>query len=127
MTFRYFPATVPIIGTAVLFLTLAAAGAQAQAQQSRSEQISMSQYLQTKSKARSPQRLPAMSDAQLLTEVQHRAFQFFWEKSDPSTGLTNDRAHNVGPDDTYMVASIASTGYALASLPVAVEHKWITR
>ena len=70
---------------------------------------------------------PTLSDEALLTEVQRRAFCFFWEKSDPDTGLTNDRAHNLGGEDDYTVASIASTGYALASLPVAVEHQWITR
>src|SRR5207237_1119763 len=39
---------------------------------------------------------PKMSDARLLEEVQRRAFRFFWEKSDPNTGLTNDRARNRG-------------------------------
>src|SRR5690242_20190856 len=105
MTFRYFPAVVPIIGTTVLFLLLTAAGAQTQSWQSRGEQIFMSQNLWIKAEAVSPQHPLKMSDAQLLTEVQHRAFRFFWEKSDPTTGLTNDRAHNVGPDDTYTVAS----------------------
>jgi hypothetical protein len=72
------------------------------------------------------QTVPALNDDQLLDEVQHRAFRFFWEKSDPQTGLTNDRAKNTGEDD-YTVASTASTGYALAALPIAVERKWITR
>jgi hypothetical protein len=67
-----------------------------------------------------------MTDARLLTEVQQRAFRFFWEQSDPTTGLTKDRAKNNGPDE-YVVASTASTGYALASLPVAVKHGWIDR
>jgi hypothetical protein len=70
--------------------------------------------------------LPKLTDTQLLDEVQHRAFRFFWEKSDPNTGLTNDRAKNRGEDD-YTVASTASTGYALAALPIAVERKWIGR
>lgn len=69
---------------------------------------------------------PALSTEEILTETQRRAFRFFWEKSDPTTGLTNDRAKNRGEDD-YTVASTASTGYALASLPIAVEHKWIGR
>jgi hypothetical protein len=70
---------------------------------------------------------PALSDEALLTEVQRRAFRFFWEQSDAETGLTNDRARNIGPDSGDTVASVASTGYALAALPVAVEHKWVTR
>jgi len=67
-----------------------------------------------------------LTDAQLLTEVQRRACRFFWDESDPHTGLTKDRADNTG-SDTYTVASIASTGYALASLPVAVTHHWTDR
>jgi hypothetical protein len=58
--------------------------------------------------------------------VQRRAFRFFWEKTDPETGLTNDRARNRGEDD-YTIASIASTGYALAALPIGVEHRWVKR
>lgn len=69
---------------------------------------------------------PPLSDAQLLTEVQRRAVRFFWEKADPSTGLVNDRARNDGVDN-YTISSIASTGYALAALPIAVERKWIGR
>lgn len=69
----------------------------------------------------------AMTDDQLLTEVQKRAFRFFWEQSDPKTGLTKDRAKNVGDPDNYIVASTASTGYALAALPIAVTHGWIDK
>ena len=60
----------------------------------------------------------------LLDEIEHRAFRFFWEQADPHTGLINDRAGNFGPDD-YTVASIAATGYGLAALPIGVERGWI--
>jgi hypothetical protein len=66
------------------------------------------------------------SDRKLLEELQHRAVRFFWEKTDPITGLVNDRADNFGADNET-VASIASTGYGLAALPIAVEHGWINR
>ena len=64
------------------------------------------------------------AESGLLTDIQHRAFRFFWEQADLTTGLVKDRASNRG-SDTYTVASIASTGYGLAALPVAVEHRWI--
>jgi len=67
-----------------------------------------------------------LSDQQLLNEVERRAVLFFWERSDPETGLTCDRAKNDG-SDFPTVASIASTGYALAALPIGVEHGWISR
>ncbi len=60
--------------------------------------------------------------------VEHRAFDFFWNESDPKTGLTKDRAVNLGgKPDTYVVASTAATGYALAALPVGVSHGWVSK
>ena len=73
--------------------------------------------------------LPAASPpAPTFEAVQHRAFDFFWNESDPKTGLTKDRAVNVGgKPDTYVVASTAATGYALAALPVGVSHGWVSK
>lgn len=61
-----------------------------------------------------------------LDEVQHRAFLFFWNETDPVTGVTKDRANDFKPD-TYEIGSIAATGFALAALPIGVERHWITR
>lgn len=61
-----------------------------------------------------------------LDEVQHRSFNFFWHESNPTTGITKDRAHNFTAD-TYDVGSIASTGFALSALPIGVEHGWVSR
>jgi len=60
--------------------------------------------------------------------IQQRAFDFFWNETHTETGLTKDREkNNNGPDaGKSTVASIASTGYMLASLPIGVEHGWIT-
>ncbi len=63
----------------------------------------------------------------LLTQAQTRAFAFFWQKTDLTSGLTNDRAHNLGPDDNYTVASVSSTGYMLAALPLMVDNKYLSR
>lgn len=60
--------------------------------------------------------------------VQHRAFNFFWQESDRKTGLTKDRATNLGDaPDTHTIGSTAATGYALAALPIGVSHGWITK
>ena len=63
---------------------------------------------------------------QILDDLSKRAFDFFWKESHPKTGLTKDRANNSGPDK-YDVASIASTGFALAAYPIGVERKWVDR
>ncbi len=75
-----------------------------------------------------PAASPSSATAPTLETVQHKAFDFFWNESDPKTGLTKDRARNLpGKADTYTVASIAATGYALAALPVGVTHGWVSR
>lgn len=68
------------------------------------------------------------TDTQLLDTVEHKAFAFFWNETDPKTGLTKDRARNFARQkDAYTVASIASVGYALASLPIAAERGWVKK
>lgn len=57
----------------------------------------------------------------LIGDVQHRAFRFFWERSNPANGLMPDR----WPTPSF--SSIAATGFALTAYPVGVEHGWITR
>lgn len=74
----------------------------------------------------------SQSDEVFLEDLSQRTFQYFWEHSDPNTGLTLDRAHTDGtaykpPASHYNVASIASTGFALSGLCIAVERGWITR
>jgi len=61
------------------------------------------------------------------TEIERRAFLFFWNETAPTTGLTKDRAKNIIDKDEYTVASIASTGYALAALPIGVQHGWVKK
>lgn len=63
----------------------------------------------------------------LVEELSHRCFRLLWEQSDPSTGLTVDRARTDGTREPRAanIASIASTGFALTGLCIAVERKWI--
>ena len=63
----------------------------------------------------------APPDIALLDSVQHRTFDFFWERSDARTGLTPDR----WPTPSF--SSIAAVGFALTAYPVGAERGWITR
>lgn len=70
-------------------------------------------------------------DDAFLEDLQKKTFQFFWEHSNPNTGLTLDRAKTDGtpppPNDShYKVASIAATGFALSGLCIASERGWLT-
>ena len=67
-----------------------------------------------------------------LEDLEKRTFQFFWEHSDPKTGLALDRAKTDGTppqagESHYRVASIASTGFGLTGLCIAADRGWITR
>lgn len=61
---------------------------------------------------------------EFLEEVEHRSFLFFWEETNPSTGLIKDRSLANGPDprDT---ASIAATGFGLTALCIADSRGWL--
>ena len=71
-------------------------------------------------------------DAAFLEDLEKRSFQFFWEHTDPNTGLTLDRASTSGDpppqsESHYRVASIASTGFGLSGLCIAVDRGWVAR
>lgn len=57
----------------------------------------------------------------LFSDIQERAFRFFWETADPDTGLAMDR----WPTPSF--ASIAAVGFALTAYGVGEKHGWITR
>lgn len=57
----------------------------------------------------------------LLADLSKKGVQYFWDQSNPATGLSKDRANNFVPD-SYNVASIASTGYSLVAYSVALRR-----
>lgn len=59
--------------------------------------------------------------AAFLDTLQQRTFAWFWERSDPRTGLTPDRW------PTRSFSSIAAVGFALTAYPVGVERGYVTR
>jgi hypothetical protein len=64
---------------------------------------------------------PPVGSADLIGDIQERTFRFFWETTDPTTGLAPDR----WPTPSF--ASIAAVGFALTSYPIGVIHGWISR
>lgn len=61
----------------------------------------------------------------LILEEQQRSFMFFWETSNRTPGsagfgMSRDRFPGASG-----IASIASVGFALAGLPIAVHNEWI--
>ena len=77
-----------------------------------------------------PTREISAADNQLLEDLQKRAFQYFWENSNPKNGLTLDRAGTNGTRKSadsraYNIASSAATGFALSSYCIAADRNWI--
>ncbi|HXF43100.1 MAG TPA: beta-glucosidase BglX [Pyrinomonadaceae bacterium] len=65
-----------------------------------------------------------------LEDLSQRTFRYFWEHSDPQTGLTLDRARTGGEapapgENHFRVASIAATGFALTSYCIAKDRSWL--
>ncbi|HZM87785.1 MAG TPA: glucoamylase family protein [Blastocatellia bacterium] len=72
-------------------------------------------------------RLSKIEEA-FLEDLSHRAFLYFWEQTDPDTGLVLDRvgADGTPHDDTHRnVASIAATGFGLTALCIAAARGWV--
>ncbi|MGO8819405.1 MAG: glucoamylase family protein [Terriglobia bacterium] len=71
-------------------------------------------------------RLMALSpeDDLFLEELERATVAYFWEQSNPQTGLTKDRC-NVRAADNTVVASIAATGFGLTALCIGDKRKYI--
>ncbi|HYP16070.1 MAG TPA: glucoamylase family protein [Opitutus sp.] len=63
-------------------------------------------------------------DMLFLEEIQKRAVLYFVEQSDPTTGLTRDRAPADGGESRFP-ASIATTGFTLTSWCIADARGWL--
>lgn len=63
----------------------------------------------------------AHHDDPVVADIQERTFRFFWETTNPVTGLARDRYPSNSP------ASVAAVGFALTSYPIGVERNLVTR
>lgn len=66
-------------------------------------------------------RYAAAQDSLFLDLVQRTAFDFFWKEANPGNGLIKDRSANGAP------CSIASVGFGLTAIGIAIDRGWITR
>jgi hypothetical protein len=71
--------------------------------------------------------LVSQEDEQFLDELEKAAFQYFWDQTNPKTGLVKDRCNARIPNDTGIVASIAATGFGLTALCIGEKRGFIGR
>lgn len=66
-------------------------------------------------------------DDSFLDEIERATFLYFWEQSDPQTGLVKDRCNVRSEKDSGTVASIAATGFGLTALCIGSERRYVSR
>lgn len=64
-------------------------------------------------------------DGQFLDALVHANFLFFWEQTNPQTGLVKDRC-NVLVKDTSLAASIAATGFGLTAICIGEKRGFVS-
>jgi hypothetical protein len=65
-------------------------------------------------------------DDRLLNDLEKANFQYFWEQTNPKTGLVKDRC-NVHVNDKGIVGSIAATGFGLTALCIGEKRGFVSR
>ena len=66
-------------------------------------------------------RAGGISEEVLLEQLQIRAFDYFWDEANPANGLIKDRS------TPGSACSIASTGFGLSAICIAIDRGWVTR
>jgi len=72
---------------------------------------------------------PTLSDDSLLTLVQYKTFQYFWDGAEPTSGAARERFHsdNKYPDNDKHIITSGGTGFGVMAILVGIERKFITR
>lgn len=73
-----------------------------------------------------PPEIAGKSHDDLLVEIERRACRYFFEQTDPETGMVKDRARHTAPD-RHTVSSIAATGFGLSAMCIAHEYGFLPR
>lgn len=89
--------------------------------------ISTSCVVQKKSDT--PSITSALSDDSLLTLVQYKTFQYFWDGAEPTSGAARERFHsdNQYADNDKHIITSGGTGFGVMAILVGIERKFITR
>jgi hypothetical protein len=70
-----------------------------------------------------------ISDDSLLTLVQNKTFQYFWDGAEPVSGAARERFHVDGeyPDKDKHIVTSGGTGFGVMAILVGIEKKFVTR
>jgi hypothetical protein len=70
-----------------------------------------------------------ISDDSLLTLVEYKTFQYFWDGAEPTSGAARERFHadNVYPYNYKNIITSGATAFGVMAILVGIERKFITR
>lgn len=70
-----------------------------------------------------------LSDDSLMSLVQYRTFQYFWDGAEPVSGAARERFHTDDhyPDNDKHIVTSGGTGFGVMAILVGIERKFITR
>ncbi len=70
-----------------------------------------------------------ISDDSLLTLVQSKTFQYFWEGAEPVSGAARERFHVDGeyPEKDKNIVTSGGTGFGVMAILVGIERNFVTR
>jgi hypothetical protein len=70
-----------------------------------------------------------ISDDSLLTLVQYRTFQYFWNGAEPVSGMARERFHVEGiyPDNDMNVVTSGGSGFGVMAILAGIERGFISR
>ncbi|MCH7408578.1 beta-glucosidase [Belliella sp. DSM 111904] len=70
-----------------------------------------------------------ISDDSLMTLVQYRTFQYFWDGAEPTSLLARERIHLDGeyPENDRNVITTGGSGFGVMAILVGIERGFITR
>jgi hypothetical protein len=71
----------------------------------------------------------AISDDSLLTLVEYKTFQYFWDGAEPTSGAARERYHtdNVYPENDKHIVTSGGTGFGVMAILVGIKRDFITR
>lgn len=73
--------------------------------------------------------IKTISDDSLLTLVEYRTFQYFWDGAEPTSGAARERYHsdNIYPENDKHIVTSGGTGFGVMAILVGIERNFITR
>jgi hypothetical protein len=71
----------------------------------------------------------SISDDSLLTLVQFRTFQYFWDGAEPNSGMARERFHVDGiyPENDMNVVTSGGSGFGVMAILTGIERGFISR